>query len=183
MRGASHTWRETSLTSAHFTRSPAVPGLIGVCELSLSGAGVAFAGGPRYGPLAISSRRPRLASGRLFRRLPGGRMLVAVVWHLLCADKSAGSVGHVKCRSRCPPCMDERHSWCLAPLRRSSFRLPLSSGANGGSGERAGRPPRGRRAGPGRFGMRPRLGGRMQTGDRCRRARDSFLSGNRVTEN
>ncbi len=38
-------------------------------------------------------------------------------------------------------------------------------------------PPRGRRAGAGRFGVRPRPGGRMRTGARCRRVRDSFLSG------
>ena len=85
---------------AHFTRSPAVPGLNGVCGLALSGAGMAFAGGPCCGPLAIPRRRARLASGRSCRRLPGGRMLVAAVLHLLCADKSAGSVGHAECRSR-----------------------------------------------------------------------------------
>ncbi len=44
-------------------------------------------------------------------------------------------------------------------------------------------PGRGRQAGAGRFGMRPRPGGRMQTGARSRRVRDSFLSGNLVTEN
>ena len=176
--GVKHLYART-----HFIRSPAVPGLNGVCGLALSGAGMAFAGGPRYGPLAIPLRRARLASGRLCRRLSGGRMLVAVVLHLLCADKSAGSVGHVKCRSRCPPRRNERQSWSSAPLRRSSFRLLLSSEANGGSGGRAGMPPRGGRAGAGRFGVRPRPDGRVQTGARSRRVRDSFLCGNRVTEN
>ncbi len=109
---------------AHFIRSPAVPGMNGVCGLALSGAGMAFAGGPRCGPLAILWRRARLASGRLCRRLSGGRMLVAVVLHLLCADKSAGSVGHAECRSR----------W----WKRG----------------RCGMPPRSRRAGAGRFGVR-----------------------------
>ena len=85
---------------AHFTPPPAAPGLNSVCGLALSGAGMAFAGGPRCGPPAIPWRTARLASGRSCRRLPGGRMLVAVVLHLLCADKSAGSGGHVKFRSR-----------------------------------------------------------------------------------
>ena len=44
-------------------------------------------------------------------------------------------------------------------------------------------PGRSRQAGAGRFGMRPRPSGRMQSGVRCRRVRDSFLSGNTVTEN
>ena len=66
---------------AHSTRSPAVPGLNGVCGLALSGDGMAFAGGPRCGPPAIPWRRARLASGRLCRRLSGGRTLDAVVLH------------------------------------------------------------------------------------------------------
>ena len=159
--GAKHLYAQ-----AHFNRSPAVPGLNGVCD-----------------PLAVPLRRARLASGRLRRRLSGGRMLVAAVLHLLCADKSAGSVGHVKCRSRRPPRRNGRPSRCSVPLRRSSFRLLLSSGANGGSGGRGGMPPRGRRAGTGRFGVRPRPGGRVQSGAQCRRVRESFLCENRVTEN
>ncbi len=149
---------------AHFARSSAVPGLNGVCGPSLSGVGMVFTGGPRCGPLAIPLRRARLASDRLCRRLSGSRMLVAVVLHLLCADKSAGTVRHVKCRIRCPPWGNGRQSWCSALLRRSSFRLLLSSGAKGGSGGHAGMPPRGRRAGAGRFDVRPRLCGWVKTG-------------------
>ena len=137
---------------------------------------------PRCGPPAVPLRRARLASGRLCRRLSGGRMLVAVVLHLLCVDKSAGSVGNVICRNRCQRHRNERHSWCSAPLRRSSFRLLLSSGANDGSGKRR-NAAYGRRAGAGRFRVRPRPDGRVQTGVRCRRVRDSFLCGNCVTEN
>ena len=61
---------------AHFTRSPTVPGLNGVCGLSLPGAGMAFAGGPLSGPLAIPLRRARLSLDRLCRRRPGGRIRV-----------------------------------------------------------------------------------------------------------
>ena len=43
-------------------------------------------------------RRARLAPGRSCRRLSGGRMLEAAVLHLLRADHSAGSAGHVKRR-------------------------------------------------------------------------------------
>ena len=57
---------------------------------------MAFAGSPRCGPLAIPSRRARLAPGRSCRRLSGGRMLEAAVLHLLRADHSAGSAWHVK---------------------------------------------------------------------------------------
>ena len=92
-------WHETFIfPRAHFTRSPAAPGLNGVCEPSLPGTGMAFAGGPRCGPLATPLRRAKLAAGRSCRRLSGGRMLDAVVLHLLRADNSAGSAGHVKCR-------------------------------------------------------------------------------------
>ena len=73
----------------HFTRSPAVPGLNGVCGPSLPGAGMAFAGGPRCGPLAIPLRRARLAPSRSCRCLFGGRKLEAAVLHLLRADHSA----------------------------------------------------------------------------------------------
>ena len=78
-------WRETfNFPRAHFARSPAAPGSDGVCGPSLSGAGIAFAGGPRCGPLAIPLRRARLASGRLRRRLSGSRMPEAAVLHLCC---------------------------------------------------------------------------------------------------
>ena len=110
---------------AHFTHSPAVPGLNGVCGPSLSGAGMAFAGDPRYGPLAIPLRRARLASGRPCRRLSGGRMIDAAVLHLLRADKSAGLAVHVKRRVRSHPRRDGRHSCRPASLRQSSFRLLL----------------------------------------------------------
>ena len=66
---------------AQLDPSPAVPRLNGVCGLSLSGAGMAFAGGPRSGPPAIPLRRAWLASGRLCRRLSGGRLLDAVGLH------------------------------------------------------------------------------------------------------
>ena len=56
-QGVSHIWRETYFRRAHFTCSPAAPGLNGVCGLSLPGAGMAVAGDPRYGPPAIPSRR------------------------------------------------------------------------------------------------------------------------------
>ena len=147
-------WRETSLRSGTLHPFPSCAGVerrLRACALRRRDG--VCGRGPRCGPLAILWRRARLASGWLCRRLSGGRMLVAVVLHLLCADRSAGSVGHAECRSR----------W-----RKRG---------------RCGMPPRGRRAGAGRFGVRPRPGGRMQTGARCRRDRDSFLSGNRVTEN
>ncbi len=66
---------------APLDRSPAAPGLSGVCGLPLPGAGMAFAGVPRFGPPAIPLRRARLASGRLCRRLSGGRLLDAAILH------------------------------------------------------------------------------------------------------
>ena len=54
---------------------------------------MAFAGDPRFGPLAISLSRAWLASGRLCRRPSGGRMFEAAVLHLLRADNSAGLAG------------------------------------------------------------------------------------------
>ena len=42
---------------------------------------MASAGVPRFGPLAIPLRRARLASGRLCRRLSGGRLLDAAILH------------------------------------------------------------------------------------------------------
>ena len=117
----------------YFTRSPAVPGLNGVCGPSLSGAGMAFAGDPRYGPLAIPLRRARLASGRPCRRLSGGRMIEAAVLHLLRADKSADLAVHVKRRVRSPPRWDggihivrlrsvNLHSACSLALRNRRGR-------------------------------------------------------------
>ena len=79
---------------AYFDRSPAVPGPDGICGLSLPGAGMAFAGGLRFGPLAIPLRGAWLASGRP----SGGRMFEAAVLHPLQADKSAGLAAHVKRR-------------------------------------------------------------------------------------
>ena len=79
----------------HFNCSPAVPELNGVCGPSFPGSGMAFAGGPRCGPLVIPLRRARLAPGRSYRRLSGGRMLEAVVLHLLRADNSASSGGRL----------------------------------------------------------------------------------------
>ena len=40
----------------HLNLSPAVPGSNGVCGPSLLGTEMTFAGGPRFGPLAIPSR-------------------------------------------------------------------------------------------------------------------------------
>ena len=54
---------------------------------------MAFAGDPRFGPLAISLSRAWLASGRLCRRPSGGRMFEAAVLHLLRTDNSAGLAG------------------------------------------------------------------------------------------
>ena len=103
---------------AHLTQSPAVPGPNGVCGLSLSGTGMAFAGDPRFGPLAIPLRKAWLASGRLCRRPSGGRMFEAAVLHLLSADNSAGLAGHVKHRPQSPPRRDGQHSWCPAAPRQ-----------------------------------------------------------------
>ena len=57
---------------------------------------MAFAGDPRFGPLAVPLSRAWLASGRLCRRPSGGRMFEAAVLHLLWADNSAGLARHVK---------------------------------------------------------------------------------------
>ena len=68
---------------------------------------------------------------------------------------------------------------CCMPISPQVRSGMSNAGVDVGSGDAA----ECRRAGAGRFGLRPRPGGRMQTGARCRRVRDSFLSGNRVTEN
>ena len=83
---------------SHFDRSPSVPRPDGICGLLLPGAGMAFAGGPRFGPVAIPLRGAWLASGRSCRRPLGGRMFEAAVLHPLRTDKSAGLAAHVKRR-------------------------------------------------------------------------------------
>ena len=54
---------------------------------------MAFAGGPRCGPLAIPLRRAWLASGQSCRRPFGGRMFEAAVLYLLRIEHSAGMDG------------------------------------------------------------------------------------------
>ena len=64
----------------------------GVSGLPLPGARIAAAGGPRCGPPATPLGRARLPSGRLCRRLPGGRILDAVFLHH--ADAARGVPAH-----------------------------------------------------------------------------------------
>ena len=104
---------------AHFIRSPAVPGLNGVC------------GRPPLWPAGSPVAGVRLASGRLCFHLSGSRVFGAGVPHLLCADKSAGSVGHVKCLRRCPPRRDGQTSWCSALVFKGQRRKRRNAAASG----------------------------------------------------
>ena len=67
---------------AHFTLSPAVPGLNGVCGLALSGAGMAFAGGPRCGPPAIPWRRRGLRQAGCVTACPAAGC--SLPWSFIC---------------------------------------------------------------------------------------------------
>ena len=100
MKGVHPIWRETSIRSGTLHPFPSCAGVerrLRACALRRRDG---VCGRPPLWPAGDPVAEARLASGRLCHRLSGGRMLVAVVLHLLCADKSAGSVGHVKCRSR-----------------------------------------------------------------------------------
>ena len=96
-----------------------MPGLNGVC------------GRPPFWPAGSPVAGVRLASGRLCFRLSGSRVFGAGVPHLLCADKSADSVGHVKCPRRCPPRRDGQISWCSALVFKGQRGKRRNAAASG----------------------------------------------------
>ena len=79
--GAGRIWRETSPPPGAPRPFPSGAGRSGISGLPLSGTGIAAAGGPLCGPLAIPQRRARLPSVRLCRRMLGGRILDVVFFH------------------------------------------------------------------------------------------------------
>ena len=108
-------WRETSLSSGTFHPLPSCAAV----ERRLRAAPVVARWQSRCGGCGL-----RQAGCVSACPAAGGP-------HLLCADKSAGSVGHVKCLRRCPPGRDGQTSWCSAPVFRGQRRKRGNAAASG----------------------------------------------------